>query len=93
MGASVVIMEDGVRSQILEIWDHHRFQNLIPILHCIEIAFNDDKLYFACERDTAPHHDTAPIEKCHAICAAICIAFSTSSPYFDPAIQLPQTEP
>ena len=31
VGASVVILEDGVRSQILEIWDRHWLQNLIPI--------------------------------------------------------------
>ena len=51
VGASIVILEDGVRSQILEIWDRHWLQNLNPISHCIEIAFNDDKFCFACERD------------------------------------------
>jgi len=46
VGASVVILEDGVRAQIVEIWDSHRLQNLIPISHCIEMAFNDDKPCF-----------------------------------------------
>src|SRR4029434_853559 len=31
VGGSVVILEDGVRSQILEIWDRHWLQNLIPL--------------------------------------------------------------
>jgi len=51
VGVSVVLLEDGVRSQILEIWDIHWLQNLIPISHCIEITFNDDKFCFACETD------------------------------------------
>ena len=53
VGASVVILEDEVRSQIVEIWDRHWLQNLIPISHCIEMAFNDDKPYFASEGDAA----------------------------------------
>ena len=47
MGASVVILEDGVRSQIVEIWDRHWLQNIIPIFDCIEIAFNGDQACFA----------------------------------------------
>ena len=43
VGASVVILEDRVRSQTVEIWDCHWLQNLFSISLCIEIASNDDK--------------------------------------------------
>jgi len=38
-------------------------------------------------------NDDNQTKRCHLIGATISIAFFTSSPYFDPAIQLPQTEP
>nr|WPK86747.1 NLRC3-like protein 133 [Sebastes schlegelii] len=47
VGANVVILEDEVRSVIVEIWDCHWLQNFIPISHCIEMAFNDEKPCFA----------------------------------------------
>lgn len=35
---SIVILDHGVKSQILEIWDHCWLQHLIPISHRIEIV-------------------------------------------------------
>lgn len=44
---SIVILEDGIRSKILELWHCHWPQILILISHCIEITFNDNKFpYF-----------------------------------------------
>ncbi|XP_051239305.1 uncharacterized protein LOC127353784 [Dicentrarchus labrax] len=68
VGASVVILEDSVQSQTVEIWDCHWLQNLISIALCIE---------------TLTHH-TASTKRCYSIGAAISIAFSASSPHFDP---------
>ena len=31
VGASIVILEDGIRSQVPKIWDRHWIQNLIPV--------------------------------------------------------------
>lgn len=69
-----VILEDGVRSQILEIYDCDWLHNLTPIFHCIEITFKDDKFCFVSERDIGPQHHTAPIERYH-IRVAPCITF------------------
>ena len=88
LGASIVMLEDRVRSQTVEIWDCHWLQNLISISLCIEIASND-KPSFSSEGDATPHHHTASTKICHSIGAAISIAFSASSPHFDPMIQLP----
>ena len=93
VGASVVILEDGVRSHILKVWDRHWPQDLIAISDCVEVSPNDDKVCLPSYRDATPHHDTAPTESCHSICAAICKAFSLPSPHSHPAIQRPQTEP
>ena len=89
VGESVVILEDRVRSQTVEIWDCHWLQNLISLSLCIEIASNDDKPCFSSEGDATPHHHTASTKRCYSIGAAISIAFSASSPHFDPTIQLP----
>lgn len=77
VGKSVDILEDGFRSQILEIWDCHCLQNLIPMTSSVLLV----------REILPPHHHTVPIERCHMICVTICIAFSTPSPYFDPTTQ------
>ncbi|KAL6490631.1 hypothetical protein MHYP_G00009760 [Metynnis hypsauchen] len=92
VGASIVILEERVRCQIVEIWDCHWLQNFILISLCIEIASSDDKPCFSSEGDAAPHNHTASTKRCYSIGAAISIAFSVSSPHFDPMIQLPKAE-
>ena len=46
------------------------------------------KARFSSEGDATPQHHTASTKKSYAIGAAISIVFSTSSPHFDPTIQL-----
>ncbi|KAK5853483.1 hypothetical protein PBY51_014630 [Eleginops maclovinus] len=85
VGASVVILEDGVWSQTVEIWDCHWLQHFISIISLI--ASNDEKPGFSSEGDAAPHLHTAPTTTCFSIGAGISRAFSVSPPHPDPMIQ------
>ncbi|KAL7889584.1 hypothetical protein AOLI_G00018420 [Acnodon oligacanthus] len=62
VGASVVNLEDRVRSQTVEIWDCHWLQNFILISLCIEIASNVTSLIFPV-REMLPHTITLPPPK------------------------------
>lgn len=60
VGASTVILEGGVRSQIVEIWCRHWLQSLVLICHGTAMAFSGDKPCFVSDGDVTPHHDAAP---------------------------------
>ena len=38
--ASVVILEDGIRCHVLEVWNCHWLHNVITIPHCGEVSFD-----------------------------------------------------
>lgn len=74
MGASVVLLGDGVRSGIAEIRDSHWTQNLVLVRFSTETAFNGDQPCFVSDGGAVAHHDTGPAKSCFSISATISVA-------------------
>ena len=65
--AGIIILEDGVWSEIAQVWDDHWPKNVVPISLGVQVSINDDQLCLPLSRNATPHHDTAPSKRCDSI--------------------------
>lgn len=77
----ILVLSGKVLSPCRKVLGHRFWRYAIATSYRIHsTALSDDKICFACDRDTTPHQ----------LCLANCIAFSIPSLCFEPAIQLPE---